>query len=74
MELIDLWIKETKRNPKEWDQRTLRKAFDNWEGSTHRMDSSYCCIFDGWEKSEGVVPVIEHFQASREIRRQQWRQ
>lgn len=73
MSLIDLWISETTKNSTEWDQRTLRKAFDKWDGSYHRMDSSYCCIFDGWERKGGVIPVIEHFQASREIRRQQWR-
>ena len=71
--LIDLWIEETRKNPTEWDQKTLRKAFDRWDGSYRKLDSSYCCIYDGWERAEGVQPVIEHFQASREVRRQQWR-
>jgi hypothetical protein len=73
VELVDLWIDQTKACPGEWDQRTLRKAFDRWSGSHYRMEPEYCCVFDGWEKRDGVKPIIEHFQYSREIRKGKYR-
>lgn len=67
-QLMDLWIEENRNHPLEWDQRNLARAIKRWNGKVEKIPSSYCQIFDSMAH-EGK-PVIEHFQASRKLRRQ----
>ena len=71
--LVQMWREEVRKNPDKWDQKNLKIAFDIWsakkkENTSMEIGAEYCCIMDGWEKKNGVKPVIEHFQASRQGR------
>ena len=66
--LVDAWIEENKRTPKVWDQRTLAivlKDFGHLKQEV--LPPAYCQIFDSMRQHG--VPVIEHFQASRRLKR-----
>ncbi len=63
-EMIEKWEQECKSHPNVWDQKSLQKVLgDNYE----KLPGEYCKIFNQmqWIKS----PVIVHYQASREVRR-----
>lgn len=63
--LVDAWISEQSRNPKEWDQRNLQAAIDRVDGLVIEiLPSTYTRIFDDPKMGE---PVIEHLQASRQL-------
>jgi hypothetical protein len=68
LKLINLWIEENERAPNMWDQQTLRRAWNRWDGSTCKLPAEYCCIFDSPERRV-KEPVIEHFQASRRYKK-----
>ena len=58
------WILAQAQDPLAWDQKNLQKVL----GDFVNLPASYCKIFD---KMPGVQPVIEHFQASRKVKRSQ---
>ena len=68
LNLMDLWIRSNRDNPKEWDQRTLAKVINSNGCIVQKIPAPYCQIFDTM-KGEGGNPVIEHFQASRQLKR-----
>jgi len=64
-ELVERWERECRANPKKWDQRSLEAVL---EGDYGVLPGEYCKIFDRW--SDVITdPVIVHYQASREVRR-----
>jgi hypothetical protein len=67
-QLLDMWIAENLKCPTAWDQRTLSSVIKGWDGVVQEIPPTYCQIFDTM-KGEGGEPVIEHFQASRKLRR-----
>ena len=67
-ELMNMWISENSKFPREWDQRTLAKVINKADCIIEKIPATYCQIFDSM-KGEGGKPVIEHFQASRKYRR-----
>jgi hypothetical protein len=69
--LADKWVEECEAHPDVWDQQCLQNAVDSMPGlKVERLPFSYCRIFDGQGQDEqGVVPVVEHMQASRRLRR-----
>lgn len=64
-QIIDQWIEECKKDPKLWDQRALATVLKNYK--YYLLPKEYCMIFDYMVSVEN--PVIKHFQASRESRR-----
>lgn len=68
LNLMGLWIKSNKAHPQEWDQRTLAKVINSNGCIVEKIPAPYCQIFDTM-KGEGGNAVIEHFQASRKLRR-----
>lgn len=73
---LEDWEERLQRVPDAWDQHPLTDiARDAVEGTAlgyrwHNLPSGLCYIFDRAEKTAGVgvLPVIEHLQASREMR------
>ncbi len=54
----------------EWDQSNLQRLLDEFEGiRVERMPPEYCCIFDSMIGEISSDPVIEHYQASRKLKR-----
>ena len=66
--LLTRWVAEQEATPTEWDQRTLVRALDGWKGERADLPAEYCRIFDN-RKQADVVPVIQHMQASRLLKR-----
>ena len=66
--LMNRWIKTNEKETTKWDQRTLAQVLKGWDGEIQKLPAPYCQIFDSM-KNEGGKPVIEHFQLSREGRR-----
>ena len=66
-ELVDLWILENESNPNRWDQKNLQAVLGREPSRWRTVDlpSAYCKIFDTMHGE----PVIEHFQASRRLRK-----
>lgn len=67
--MMDEWIAESKTIAFYKDQRALQNVIERDPRRFHvyRLPATYCQIFD-LMKNEGV-PVIEHFQASRKLKR-----
>jgi hypothetical protein len=62
--MVEGWELECKRNPSVWDQKSLQKILgDDYE----KLPGEYCKIFDRMEWI--TEPVIVHYQASREVRK-----
>ncbi len=70
LELLTRWVDRNKR-VKKWDQQNLQDMLK--EDPTlcfAELPAEYCCIFDLQRKrTPNIVPVIEHFQASRQYRK-----
>ena len=62
--IVEKWENECKENPKVWDQKSLEKVLD---GQYSLLPGEYCKIFDRMKFI--TDPVIVHYQASREVRR-----
>lgn len=63
--LVDEWVEECRNNPRKWDQKSLEKVLN---GDFYRLPGEYCKIFD---KMEDITkPIIVHYQASRQVRRE----
>ena len=67
--VVDDWIRINKQNRSTWEQRNLARALKRepqiW---IYDLPIEYCCIFDDDDRQQ-IDPVIEHFQASRRLRR-----
>ena len=63
LDLVKAWVVEQYKHPYMWDQICLAKLLD-LRLSSRVLPASYCKIFDN-AKHFGVVPVIQHAQASR---------
>ena len=68
--LVNAWIDENRAHPTKLEQRNLESACNKvleyplvWEW----LPVEYCTVFDGDDRPRD--PVIEHFQASRKMRR-----
>lgn len=74
-ELLDEWRTVNERGGKEaWDQRNLQAAIAELQQTGHlaiaELPPQLCFIHDTMRRLHpGVTPIIEHFQASREVRR-----
>lgn len=67
-QLLKAWEKECVNNPSVWDQKSLQKVIgDNYT----KLPGEYCKIFDRMEWI--TKPVIVHYQASREVRKNKMR-
>lgn len=72
--LVDEWEKRMLANPNIWDQIILERLLAEWipEGkvSVSKLPPNYTFIFDTSIKAYGpsVEPMIEHLQASRDMR------
>lgn len=65
-QIVEKWIQECKRGPRIWDQRALATILKEY--AYYVLPEEYCTIFD--YMADVKNPVIKHFQASREERRQ----
>lgn len=68
--LLNQWIAINNKKPKVWDQKNLDAAVKITDGlNVGSLPLSYCCIYDlGRRQQVNVEPVIEHFQASRQLK------
>lgn len=70
-ELLTRWIDRNRQLPNIWDQVNLQWILH--ADPTFRfinLPAEYCCIFDLQRKrTPDIVPVIEHFQASRRYKK-----
>jgi len=63
--VVDEWVKECEKNPRVWDQKSLAKILHD---DFYRLPPEYCMINE--TMNERVEkPIIVHFQASREVRK-----
>jgi hypothetical protein len=63
------WILINKQNRSTWEQRNLARAIKREPMiRVYHLPIEYCCIFDDDNRGK-LDPVIEHFQASRRLRR-----
>jgi len=69
--LLERWVAENEKHPDVWDQRNLQNMIDrDRDIRVARLPAEYCCIFDTHRRRyPHIVPVIEHFQASRRYKR-----
>lgn len=63
-DIVEKWEIECKANPRVWDQKSLEKVLD---GHYSLLPGEYCKIFD--RMSFIIEPIIVHYQASREVRK-----
>lgn len=70
-ELLAEWACRMRASPGVWDQRVLQDILSEGAGGARvqHLPVEYAFIFDiGRDENPGLSPVIEHLQASREIR------
>lgn len=65
-QIVEKWIQECKKGPRIWDQRALATVLKEY--AYHVLPEEYAVIFD--YMADVKNPVIKHFQASREERKQ----
>jgi hypothetical protein len=64
------WINKNKKHPRTWDQKNLAAVLKEVEHNACYLPPEYCWIFDLSKKRYGnLKPVIEHYQASRKLKR-----
>ena len=68
LRLVREWIKEQSRFPRVWDQKNLQNVIARSELRVDNLPAGYVKIFD---KMAGVIPVIEHYQASRQAKKRE---
>lgn len=73
--MISEWVTRMRKNPELWDQKVLEDLVDEWTNvqriKINKLGPEYTYIYDLTPKRyKGRVgsPIIEHLQASREIR------
>lgn len=75
-ELLDEWREQCRRGGRRaWDQRCLQAAAAELQQTGHLaladLPPQMCYIFDTSRRLHpGIAPIIEHFQASRKVRRE----
>ena len=70
IQLLTEWIQQNHEHPNIWDQKNLQRLLGERDFRMHRLPPEYCFIFDLQKKlTPKVVPVIEHFQASRRLKK-----
>jgi hypothetical protein len=65
--IVDAWISENRKAPKDWDQVTLARCVSWRDEGAVNLPVEYCAIFD---RDGCKEPVIEHRQASRRLKRE----
>jgi hypothetical protein len=67
--LLARWAELQQRHPEEWDQRLLEQAItEDKRLAVERLPATYCQIFDSMK--DAGEPVIEHFQHSRQVKKE----
>ncbi len=66
--LVDKWEKECQANPHVWDQKSLEKIL---QGEFYHLPAEYCTISRVMRFVK--KPVIVHYQASRQVRKNKGR-
>lgn len=71
--IVSRWHELNEQDPKTLEQRHLDQAIkESTEARVEALPPEYCCIKDiGRRDHPGIIPVIEHFQHSRVVRRQE---
>ena len=69
--LLAAWVALNTRDPHVTDQRNLQWVLDHTtEFRRVELPAEYCCIWDSQRRlTPNIIPVVEHFQASRRYRR-----
>ena len=67
--LVEQWEVECKKNPKNWDQRSLQKVLGE---DYYNLPPEYCKIFD-LPMCDPKKAVIVHHQTSRLVRENGWK-
>lgn len=67
---LEKWIEENHSNTQKYDDANLRTVLKRMSGEIKVMELpvEYCTIFDRPDRAN-IDPVIEHFQASRKLRK-----
>lgn len=63
--IINSWVKEIHKDPRLWDQVAFSRVLREYK--YHVLPAEYTTIFDYMKDVKD--PVIKHFQASRDVRR-----
>lgn len=75
--LLETWCVVNEMHLSNWDQRNLQDILEV-QDTPFRVVSlppEYCCVYDKQRlATPGIVPVIEHFQASRKYKDSSWKQ
>ncbi len=70
--LLEDWVAATEANPDEWDQRVLHRVIDeaveNGRLKFIRLPNTLCWITDRKDERPNGPIIIEHLQASRELK------
>lgn len=72
-ELVDRWLLWQQKSPMRWDQKVLAdviaEQLRRGRLNAQALGPELCMIFDTMRREHpGVSPVIEHFQASRQVK------
>ena len=67
MYIVYRWETECAKRPRVWDQKSLARVI----GDYHNLPEEYCTIFDTMRHVK--EPVIVHYQASRQVRKNKGR-
>lgn len=70
LNIVEEWIVMNRKQPGNWDQKNLQRVIrsNRFLIKVFNLPIEYCCIFDDQNRKR-IDPVIEHFQASRKLRR-----
>lgn len=68
--VVNEWIEVNKGNQQKLEQRNLERVIrrNDHKINIQRLPIEYCCIFDDEDRKK-IRPVVEHFQASRRLKR-----
>ena len=66
--LVEAWVKKQQEDPNIWDQKVLQRTLREFDVDVFQLPATYCKIFDAQDQKGD--PVIEHYQASRKIKRE----
>lgn len=68
--IVGEWIEVNKTNQQKFEQRNLERVIrrNGHKINIYKLPVEYCCIFDD-ENRRQIKAVVEHFQASRRLKR-----
>ncbi len=68
--VVKEWIGVNKNNQQKFEQRNLERVIrrNAHKINIYKLPIEYCCIFDD-ENRKQIKPMVEHFQASRRLKR-----